>query len=91
MHLICIFLAPSAASDDVNYVGVGCEPVEVMVHCLGDKQTCSGVMAVVASADVVEDLAPSSDEMQRWKMPKTLWLYSSLSIMVKDLQRLWIM
>jgi hypothetical protein len=30
------------------------------------------VMAVVAGADVIEDLAPSSDEMQHWKTPKTL-------------------
>jgi hypothetical protein len=85
MRLICIFLAPGAASDVVDCVGVGCEPIEVMAHCLGDKRTCSGVMAVVTGIDVVEDLAPSSDETQHWKTPKTLWLYSSLLIMAKDL------
>jgi hypothetical protein len=58
MHLICIFLAPGAVSDDVDCVSLGGEPVEAMVHCLGDKRMCSGVMAAVAGVDVVEDLAP---------------------------------
>jgi hypothetical protein len=57
MRLIRIFLAPGAASDNVDCVGVGCKLVESMAHCLGDKRTCSGVMVVVAGVDVLEDLA----------------------------------
>jgi hypothetical protein len=57
MHLISIFLTPGAASDDVDGVGVGCEPVEAMAHGLGNERTCSGVMTAVTGVDAVEDLA----------------------------------
>jgi hypothetical protein len=56
MHLVSISLPADTAVDDVDCIGVGCEPVEAMAHGLGDEQTSSGVLAEVPSMDVKEDL-----------------------------------
>jgi hypothetical protein len=57
MRLISIFLVAKATFDDVDCISMGCELVEAMAHGLGDKRTCSGVMAAVPSVDVIDDLA----------------------------------
>jgi hypothetical protein len=58
MHLISIFLATSATPDNINCVGMGCEPVGAMAQGLGDERTCSGVVATVPGMNVIDDLAP---------------------------------
>ena len=57
MSLVGVLLAPDAALDNVDRVGVCDDPVKAMSHSLGDQGTSGGVVAAVTGVDVVEDLA----------------------------------
>ena len=88
VRLTGVKLAALASPHDLSGVGDCCGPVKALPERVADEGAWRCVMVAGSSVDVPKQLPTLGMGMQHCRTPEGLRLYSSLSIMAKDLVRL---